>query len=411
MEKETPVSIAKYSKYFERSAYRDALIDTPILANTFISIVIPAYRELGLHKVLKSIKACNKPKFPFELIILFNASEQDELGRGLNQQAKEELEDYLCEVSLDFPLHILEENQLPAKTAGVGLARKIGMDEAARRLLSIGREEGVILCLDADCQVRENYLTSVETYFTNSPQFEAGSLYFEHSLEEEEFEAEIYESIIYYELHLRYYKHAMRKMALPFDRYTVGSSMAVKVAAYLREGGMNKRKAGEDFYFLQKYLIKQKLGEINTTAVYPSPRISDRVPFGTGKAMLDHQEQKRDLKMSYSPKSFNLIGSWLKQIESAFPEFPKTPNEIYSYFGSDWEANWREMRDQSRDWESFQKRFYQWFTPFKLLKLIHFLRDEFYENETLTTSVRDFLGVAAEDAKAQLLALRKRDQF
>lgn len=48
---------------------------------------------------------------------------------------------------------------------------------------------------------------------------------------------------------------------------------------------MNQRKAGEDFYFLHKFSILDQLGEINVEIVLPLARSSDRVPFGTGKAI------------------------------------------------------------------------------------------------------------------------------
>lgn len=36
---------------------------------------------------------------------------------------------------------------------------------------------------------------------------------------------------------------------------------------------------------MQKFIELNSLGEINETVVYPSARISNRVPFGTGRAM------------------------------------------------------------------------------------------------------------------------------
>lgn len=58
---------------------------------------------------------------------------------------------------------------MPAKKAGVGLARKIGMDEAAFRLNSIN-QDGVILCFDADSQCQPNYLKEIESHFLNNPK-------------------------------------------------------------------------------------------------------------------------------------------------------------------------------------------------------------------------------------------------
>ena len=39
---------------------------------------------------------------------------------------------------------------MPAKDAGVGLARKTGMDEALYRFNMLGKPEGIILSYDAD---------------------------------------------------------------------------------------------------------------------------------------------------------------------------------------------------------------------------------------------------------------------
>ena len=53
---------------------------------------------------------------------------------------------------------------------------------------------------------------------------------------------------------------------------------------------MNRKKAGEDFYFLQKLFDAGHFSECNTTRVIPSPRPSDRVIFGTGPAIREYLE-------------------------------------------------------------------------------------------------------------------------
>jgi glycosyltransferase involved in cell wall biosynthesis len=391
---------------------RNELIAQNADPNCFISIVIPVYKEERLLDCLVSIQNCHKPHQSFEVILLFNSPKGDSAARSINQHTKAEVDEWLAQHKPYFPVFSLEENQLDDKIAGVGLARKIGMDEAARRMYAIGKAEGVILCLDADCTVASNYLQAVEAHFKDDKAKAAASLYFEHPLRGEAHESAIYYAIAYYELHLRYYKHAMRFCGLPFDRYTVGSSMAVRADAYLNEGGMNKRKAGEDFYFLQKYLIKSDLDEINATAVYPSPRRSDRVPFGTGRAVLDHLDERKDLRMTYSTKSFEVIRSFIKAIEDGYPVIPKLPEEFNGFFKAfEWEAEWKKMAVQSKDIHSFRKRFYQWFTPFRVLKLLHFLRDQHYSNMPIEKAVSELLDLEKDGVLGQLRELRKRDQF
>jgi hypothetical protein len=137
----------------------------------------------------------------------------------------------------------------------------------------------VIACFDADCTCDPNYLAATENFFQSQPSAPGASIYFEHPLD-----GENREPIALYELHLRYYVEALRYAGFPHAYHTIGSSMAARADPYFKQGGMNKRKAGEDFYFLHKIIPLGGFGEINDTRVIPSPRASHRVPFGTGRA-------------------------------------------------------------------------------------------------------------------------------
>lgn len=412
MAKAQTLSLIELERYLERAAKRPSLIQPPPLSFTELIVVIPCYKEEKLLLTLESLKASNSIKPAIEVLIVFNASSEDIEARELNQKQKLVVEQWLeKESDLPFQLYCIEEHDLDPKTAGVGIARKIGMDEAVRRFLQIQKSDGIIACLDADCTVAPNYFEAILEGFAENPKSEAAALYFEHPLEGESHSEEIYSAILYYELHLRYFKHAMRFAQLPFDYYTVGSSMAVKAFAYAKEGGMNQRKAGEDFYFLQKYLVNQKLFNLNTTAVYPSPRVSERVPFGTGRAVLDHQLDRKNLHESYSHQSFELIAKMMYRIKETYPKCPQAEPLFLEFLGVEsWEAKWQEVFFQTNDWTSFQKRLHQWLTPFKLLKFIHFLRDHQFANEPIENAVSMLLDVRSKDARGMLLELREKDK-
>src|SRR6266404_825004 len=185
-----------------------------------------------------------------------------------------------------FAFHLLDFPDLPLKQAGVGLARKIGMDEALHRFDEVGRLNGIIAGYDADCRCQPNYLSAIERHFERNPQGAGCSIYFEHPLNGP-LAPEVYKAVAVYELHLRYYVQALRYCGFPHAHHTLGSCMAVRADAYRKQGGMNKRKAGEDFYFLHKIVPLGGFADLTQTTVYPSPRPSDRVPFGTGKAVGD----------------------------------------------------------------------------------------------------------------------------
>ena len=83
---------------------------------------------------------------------------------------------------------------------------------------------------------------------------------------------------------------------------------------------MNRRQAGEDFYFIQKLAQRGNFSECNTTCVIPSPRPSDRVPFGTGLAVSRMIEEKEVLT-TYHPEPFRMLQKLFKQMDRLY----KTP--------------------------------------------------------------------------------------
>ena len=67
------------------------------------------------------------------------------------------------------------------------------------------------------------------------------------------------EAIMKYELYLRYYRLALEYTGHPHAYHCIGSAFAVRTLDYVAQGGMNKRQAGEDFYFLQKLIATGRM--------------------------------------------------------------------------------------------------------------------------------------------------------
>ena len=59
-------------------------------------------------------------------------------------------------------------------------------------------------------------------------------------------------AIICYEIFLRYYVLGLKFAKSDYAFHTIGSTMLCTPDAYVKVEGMNKRKAAEDFYFLEK---------------------------------------------------------------------------------------------------------------------------------------------------------------
>ncbi|MCA1747279.1 MAG: hypothetical protein LC655_06250, partial [Bacteroidales bacterium] len=428
--------------YLQKHAIRGRLIlDTPD-PHLHTIIAIPATNESGLTTCLDSLFNCDPPVRPAEVVVLINSARSsseeivaanrrgfeevlDWIGRHRTPRHWEERQNNPDSIQQDtakrdpamsqqqennqgslqhenanrgqdppepqekLRFHVVLVEDLPDKHFGAGLARKLVMDEAVRRLawaakrrrqgdeqpvrdvedggeadeVKTGRVDagvtggtengstsrlgsgtdagqsrekvdlkksavgdGIIVSLDADTVVRRDYLRAVEDHFSRHPRASGCSISFEHPLSQqkynrlfykpndqsatpskesrsdqqlsadhisrdndyeiqlprENFPPIVFDAVTNYELHQRYYLLAVRYTGYPYAYHTVGSCFAVQVEAYCRAGGMSRRKAGEDFYFIQKVAMQGGFTECRSTRVYPSPRPSDRVPFGTG---------------------------------------------------------------------------------------------------------------------------------
>ena len=177
-----------------------------------------------------------------------------------------------------------------------------------------------------------------------------------------------------------------RRIKFPYAFQTIGSSMAVKNSDYQALGGMNTRKAGEDFYFLHKFIKNGRFSELNTTTVYPSSRVSDRVPFGTGKAIKDLINQTNgDTEFyTYHPDSFYVIGEFLSKVCHYYQGIYKSDGLLYPFLNNmNFIEKLNEIRSNTTSLENFVRRFYHWFDAFILMKSLHYLRDNFYPNITV----------------------------
>ncbi len=405
--------MSKLQQYLSKNSFRGKLIQKQVEVELGLIVVIPVHDEEELITSVTSLQNCIAVECAVEVIVIFNAPENSVSGViNKNKTASIQLQDWYSKLkNPKFQLFCIEENELPKKHAGVGLARKIGMDEAVRRFESVGNEDGVIVCFDADSKCETDYLVEIEKHFKQNTKTSACSIHFEHPTNGEEFAPEVYRGIYYYELHLRYYKNGIAYANLPYAFHTIGSSMAVRVNAYCEQGGMNRRKAGEDFYFLQKFIDVGSLSELQSTTVIPSPRFSHRVPFGTGRAIQEMIDNKREIEKSYAFESFEILKACFANVAHRFENDIEVHPYLLNFLSSKvWESKLAEIRRQSVSKERFEKRFFQWFNAFQVLKFVHFLRDHYFQNEALSSEVPKLLnGFGIKVDRDLLEQLRKLD--
>ena len=404
------------SVYLRRYGYPSRLIESPPPPELELCVVIPSFFEPDITVTLQSLAACKPIQAKVEVIIVLNQSSAD--PKEVFEQNQKTLEDILqwqAAYRGDLIFHAIHKT-FPAKHAGVGLARKIGMDEACRRFNDL-KKDGIIICLDADCTCDTHYLQALWNHFRTNPHTPGCSIYFEHPLENR--------AIAEYELHLRYYSHALRYSGLPCAFQTVGSAMAVRCSAYEKQGGMNKRKAGEDFYFLQKIIKLGGFTELKSTTVFPSARLSHRVPFGTGKAMSDYLQSKKENFTTYHPSTFKDLKNLVLQVPQLHQASEIQSQSIWNTFpaalqgfikSQDFITLIDDFNRNTSSFATFQKRFFQWCDGFLAFKFSNYARTEHYA----AMGVREAAGwllaaayhidAAGDDASELLLRYRNLDK-
>lgn len=394
--------ITLIDKYKEKFGFKEPFISENPNDDLKIIVVIPCFNEPNILPTLQSLKENQFEGFSVEVIVVVNHSESSNEGiKERNHKTVHEIEDFArLNNSEDLKYFVYPAFDLPKKHAGVGLARKIGMDEAAYRFAQLGKD-GIILAFDADSFCETNYFQTVANHFEKH-KTSAVSIHYEHPVEVSvHYDQSVIDAIIDYELHLRYYKNALAYAGHPFAFHTIGSSMAVLASAYAKQGGMNRRKAGEDFYFLSKMMLLGDFSEITETKVIPSPRVSDRVPFGTGKAVGEILEQGGEY-LTYNPQSFEVLKHDINLLTTSYKiyDYELFSDEFRSFLKKEeFEQVFSNARKNASNEQSYLRRIFQFFDAFWVLKYVHYLRDNYFENIPVQEASINLLKVFLEDEK------------
>jgi glycosyltransferase involved in cell wall biosynthesis len=273
--------------------------------------------------------------------------------------------------------------EMPQKSGGVGMARKIGMDMALRLLRKNSATRNLILSLDADTLVRNDYLSVIKDHFT--PGIKTAIVAYEHQMPQDDV---LQAAICCYEIFLRYWVLGLKYARSPWAFHSIGSTIAVSTEAYLDVRGMNKRSAGEDFYFLNKLAKTGKIDYIKKTCVYPSARASTRVPFGTGKRIQRFLAGVcKDEYRLYDPRIFAVLAGWLQMMKTRSicgeDEILMKAEQIHPALksflkGAGFPDVWSKICRSVKDEKTLERQFNDWFDGFKTLKLINYFTREAY---------------------------------
>ncbi len=281
-----------------------------------------------------------------------------------------------------------EGRKFPAK-GGVGLARKIGVDLAVSLIHRKCINSSWVHCTDADVRLPKTYFTCSNAVRNPRPGYAVLIYPFHHCDDQDRAESkEVILATQLYELSLRYYVAGMKFARSPYAFHTIGSTMAVSAIHYAKVRGFPRRDAGEDFYLLNKLA---KVGAVlepgmdsDWEPLEIAARRSDRVPFGTGAAVIkitDLADPVRDFRF-YDPAVFELLQQWLQSLPAIWQS--RSKDLATNIKNQQLLAGLKQIKTdqaldhafrQSKDLDQFTRQMHTWFDAFRTLKLIHILRD------------------------------------
>jgi len=264
--------------------------------------------------------------------------------------------------------------ELPSKQAGVGLARKIGMDLALPHLKN---NKSFIFSTDADTIVDNHYFNAVIDYF-NQYNAEAAVVGFSHFPREN---TTLGHLIKEYEKFLLLTARKIKEAGSPYGYVAMGSTIVCTANAYTAVGGMSRKKATEDFYFLQELAKFCGVHTIPDILVYPSSRPISRVYLGTGFRMLQAKQGLQINNLYYSKYAFSLLKQWITIGTAAwklslFELLDKTGSkniELKNFLLREGiEKIWKNLQSSSPSESHFIKQFHRWFDGLKTIRLLKY---------------------------------------
>lgn len=281
------------------------------------------------------------------------------------------------------------------KEKGVGWARKCLFDS----IVAMSGADEIIVSLDADTRISDNYLRRLLDTFCLHPDISALAVPYYHKLDVDEKKDR---TLLRYECYMRHYLIEMMRIASPYAFTAIGSAMAFTARAYKRVGGMTPLQAGEDFYLMQKFAKKGHVHQwlegcdspdmVDQIAVFPSGRCSTRVPFGTGPSVSMPLAVQAERYPFYASRLFDMVGDTYKLFPCLYEKDMETPMSDFLRRQLATDDIWGPMRNNFKKKELFIHACHERVDG---LRILQFLKSR-YVPESLPEGMPDFCTAPVE---------------
>lgn len=339
-----------------------------------IFVAIPAMDELESLPLTLHDLAMQEDAPAFEVHICVNQPESYwslPEKRGICDRNQQTLQ-YLRQYQGLF-LHVLDRASQgqgwPVRRQGVGWARKTLFDN----ILQTAANDDLIVSLDADTHILPRYLQSVSATMARHPEWPALSVPYYHPLTGEEHQDR---AILRYELYMRNYALNLLHIGSPYSFTALGSAIVMRAGALRKIGGITPVQSGEDFYLLQKFRKMAPVGLYNEVPVFPSARLSDRVPFGTGPAVAKGRHGDWESYPLYHHTHFESIAETYRLLPQLYREDVQTDFIVFLQKQFKEMHLWDSIRQNVADYVHFERAFHQ---KADGLRILQYLRQKHRE--------------------------------
>jgi hypothetical protein len=252
----------------------------------------------------------------------------------------------------------------------------------------------VLACLDADTLVKENYVSELNRFYQN--KMDCATMNFFHPMldDENKNSEKINSAILSYENYIKNHSKKLAECGTPFCYSPLGRIIVCSDKMYCECGGMKNKLAGEDFYFIQE-MIKNVISknpkkilnpiEVLQTTVMPATRFSDRVLFGTGKALEEIVDGNFSKAKLFKDEEYleikNFINLFNDLNKKNFPlelqrEAEKKCRRLYYFlyedgFFDDWKSI---VANNQKSSEKLEIAFHCKFDGLKIIRALHYLQ-------------------------------------
>ncbi|MFO7937156.1 MAG: glycosyltransferase family A protein [Kiritimatiellia bacterium] len=288
------------------------------------------------------------------------------------------------------------------RKGGVGAARKLIMD-----IISANADpEDVIVSLDADTLLDTGYLAAVRQAFEDNPDAAGYTARYYHKLSGEE---KIDRAILRYEIYMRHFLLNLMRIQSPYAFTALGSALATTVKTYRKVGGLTPKKSAEDFYFLMKLAKSGSLIYGDKSCVYPASRVSERVIFGTGQAVLNGYGIMRERYPVFETGLFDDIAETTEGFPQLYDADIELPMSSFLRERLNNDNLWEGLRQNHSSRERFVRACHERVDALRIFQYLRskhdfFLSDERNLFQSLKTYFADEVEQMASPAVRDLLA-------